>query len=290
MLMQEVEYVRPETLADAMRELDGSPDAKPLAGGQTLMNVMKLRLASPGLLVDLNALDELKSIDPLDAGVRIGAMATYSEIARHPLICSGFPIVADVADHIADRQVRNRGTIGGNCCFNDPTSNFPPLLTVLGASFEVTGAHGSRVVPVGQFFLGPYQTAVSRGELLQAVRIPSMTAKMGAAFVSMRTGEDGPAIIHVAALVSVEDGFLRSCRIAVGCVEQAPYRLPALESASVGTAVSPSAMAAMVERAMDPVVGITDAHGSARYREQMAMVFVRRALLAAIEDAGRTEQ
>src|SRR5215211_1914906 len=160
MLLREVGYARPSSLDEALSLLAATDGARALAGGQTLVNVMKARAASPDALIDLKGLGELKGIElAADGTLRIGAMATYTEIAESAE-ARARPILGEVCATIADVQVRNRGTIGGNVCSNDPTNHLPPLLAAVGAQMTIAGAGGERTVPADDFFLGVYMTAV----------------------------------------------------------------------------------------------------------------------------------
>src|SRR5437868_13596349 len=169
MLLREVGYARPSSLAAAIELLAENDGARALAGGQTLINVMKARAGSPDALIDLAGLEELRGIElGADGTLEIGAMTTYSEI-----IASGEararPILGEVCAQIADVQVRNRGTIGGNICTNDPTHHLPPLVVALGGTMTIRGPDGERTVPAEEFFLGVYMTAAGPGELLTTV-------------------------------------------------------------------------------------------------------------------------
>src|SRR5580765_2381197 len=172
MLLREVEYARPASVQDALRLLAEHDGARALAGGQTLINVMKARAASPDVLVDLNRLDDLRGIDlGGDGTLTVGAMVTYTQIVESAE-ARARPILGEVCNQIADVQVRNRGTIGGNVCSNDPTNHLPPLLVALGATMTVAGSGGERDVTAQDFFLGVYLTAVGPGELLTRIGIP----------------------------------------------------------------------------------------------------------------------
>src|SRR5207248_8485056 len=163
MLLREVEYARPGSVAEALELLASNDGARALAGGQTLINVMKARAASPDLLVDLNGLEELNGIELAgDGTLTIGAMTTYTELVQSAE-AKARPILGEVCATIADVQVRNRGTIGGNVCSNDPTNHLPPLMVAVGARMTVVGAGGERDVPAEDFFLGVYMTAVGPG-------------------------------------------------------------------------------------------------------------------------------
>src|SRR6476620_2965241 len=173
MLLREVGYARPGSLAEALGLLRADDGARALAGGQTLINVMKARAGSPDALIDLNGLEELKGIElGADGTLELGAMTTYTEIIESSE-ARARPILGEVCAQIADVQVRNRGTIGGNICTTDPTNHLPPLLAALGARMTIAGPDGERTVDSDDFFLGVYLTAVGLGEVLTTVRIPA---------------------------------------------------------------------------------------------------------------------
>ena len=162
MLLREVGYARPASLGEAVELLAANDGARALAGGQTLINVMKARAGSPDALIDLSRIDELKGIDLAgDGTLEIGAMTTYTELVESSE-ARARPILGEVCAQIADVQVRNRGTIGGNICTNDPTNHLPPLLVALGAEMTIHGADGDRTVTAQDFFLGVYMTAVGQ--------------------------------------------------------------------------------------------------------------------------------
>src|SRR5947207_9177251 len=172
MLLREVEYARPQTVEEAIRLLAAREGARALAGGQTLVNVMKARAASPDVLVDLQDLEELRGITETGkGGLEIGAMTTYADLTSDA--AGARSILGEVASSIADVQVRNRGTIGGNVCSNDPTNHFPPLLVAMNASFTIRAREGERTVDADEFFLGVYMTAAGPGELLTKITLPA---------------------------------------------------------------------------------------------------------------------
>src|SRR2546425_10474733 len=196
MLLREVEYARPASVQEALRLLSEHDGARALAGGQTLINVMKARVASPDVLVDLNDLGELKGIElGPDGTIEIGATATYSGVIESAE-ARARPILGEVCAQIADVQVRNRGTVGGNLCSNDPTNHLPPLLVALGATMTIAAAGGERAMPAEEFFVGVYQTAAGPGELLTRISIP---AGKGDGFAAVTIGKDGTCIVNVAA-------------------------------------------------------------------------------------------
>ena len=263
MLLPEVEYARPTSVEEAVQLLSAHDGARALAGGQTLTNVMKARAAAPDVLVDLNGLDELRTISrTADGGLELGAMVTYTAMTMSPEIADSRPILAEVAAQIADVQVRNRGTIGGNVCSNDPTNHFPPLLAALGARMTIVSGHGERTVPAEEFFLGVYLTAVGQGELLTKVTVPGANGN-GDAFSAVAIGKDGTCIVSAAA--TVHDG---RARVAIGCVAAVPVL--------VATAAEDDAVRDAVAGAVDDPPG--DVHASAEYRRHLATVLAVRAL------------
>ena len=269
MLLREVEYARPDSIDEAVRLLSSHENARVLAGGQSLINVMKVRVASPDLVVDLAGICDLRGIEAgKDGSLEIGAMTTYAEIIESEAVRSARPILAEVAVTIADVQVRNRGTIGGNICSNDPTNHFPPLLAALGATMTILGPGGERRVGAEQFFEGVFMTAVSPGELLTSVAVPARQPGQGDAFASLGVGKDGTGIVNVAA--SVHDG---SARIAIGCVAAVPVVLTAVaDEVAVRDAVRSAGL--------DPP---SDVHASAEYRRHLAEVLAARAVGQATE-------
>src|SRR4051795_8312121 len=215
MLLREVAYARPASLSEAVDLLAANDGARALAGGQTLVNVMKARAGSPDALIDLSRIEELKGIElGSDGTLELGAMTTYTEIVGSSE-ARARPILGEVCAQIADVQVRNRGTIGGNLCSHDPTNHLPPLMVALGARMTIAGADDERTVDAEDFFLGVYMTAVGPGELLTTIAIPPGRRD---AFAAVTTCRDGTCIVSAA--VSLAGGP----RIAIGCVAAVPHR------------------------------------------------------------------
>ena len=282
MLLREVEYARPATIDEAISLLSGHEGARALAGGQTLVNVMKARAASPDLLVDLADLGELRGISfSADQSVlEIGAMVTNTQVIGSSEIEVARPVLAEVAATIADVQIRNRGTVGGNVCVNDPTNHYPPLLAALGASFTIRGADGERTVSDEEFFLGVYLTAVGEGELLTRISVPTRKPGTGDAMAGVTLGVHGTYIASAAATFG-PDG----ARIAIGCVSSVPVRATAMEQRLEGGNYSESAVRAAAEglgATLDPP---SDVHAGADYRRHLSEVAAVRAVLQAVERA-----
>jgi carbon-monoxide dehydrogenase medium subunit len=260
MLLREVGYARPESLDEALALLVADDGARALAGGQTLINVMKARAGSPDALIDLSRIDALKGIElGGDGTLEIGAMTTYTEIMASSE-ARARPILGEVCAQIADVQVRNRGTIGGNVCTNDPTNHLPPLLAAIGAEFVIAGSDGSRTVSAADFFLGVYMTAVAQGELLTSIRVP---AGRSDGFAAVTLGVEGTCIVSAAASLNGHT------RVALGCVDAVPVVLE-LDS------TSEEVVRAAVKNAnlMPP----SDVHASSEYRTHLAEVLAIRAV------------
>jgi carbon-monoxide dehydrogenase medium subunit len=247
--------------------------------------VLKARVASAELLVDLGALPGLAGVRLLDdGGLELGAMTTYRQIAASREVAAARPVLAEVVSQIADVQVRNRGTIGGNLCANDPTNHLPPLMAALGAAMTVAGPEGERTVTAEEFFVGVYLTAVGPGELLTRVTIPP-AAGAGDAFASVTVGREGTGIVNVATSVRVDGGTVADARVAIGCVAAVPERAGAMEAALVGgppTTERVREAARTVGETLDPP---SDVHGSSEYRRSLAGLLAARATLQAIERA-----
>jgi carbon-monoxide dehydrogenase medium subunit len=276
MLLREVEYARPGSVDEAISLLAEHEGARPLAGGQTLLNVMKARATSPDVLVDLADLDELRTVGfSSDGLLEIGSMVTYTQLMASSEVEVARPVLAEVASTIGDVQVRNRGTVGGNVCVADPTNHLPPLFAALRATFTIRGSEGERTVSSDDFFLGVYMTAVGEGELLTKVSVPPSSGA-GDGFSGLTIGTHGTYIANAAATVS-SDG----ARIALGCVAATPVRASAMEEKLAGGDYSEDAVRAAAEglgARLDPP---SDVHGSADFRRHVAEVSAVRAVLQA---------
>jgi len=267
MLLREVEYARPASVQEALRLLGANDGARALAGGQTLINVMKARAASPDVLVDLADIGELRGIElGSDGTLELGAMTTYTDIIDSAE-ARARPILAEVCGQIADVQVRNRGTIGGNVCSNDPTNHLPPLMVAMGARMTVVGVGGERQVSAEEFFLGVYMTAVGEGELLTKVSLP---AGKGEGFAAITIGVDGTCIVNAAASLN------GSARVAIGCVSSVPVLV------SPASTEEDAVREAVRGAQLDPP---GDVHASAGYRRHLAEIVAARAVQQATRRA-----
>lgn len=264
-----------------------NPGARPLAGGQSLLNVLKHRAAEVEAVIDITRLEELRGIDADGGGLEIGAACTYEQIAGSDAVAAAHPKVAEVADGLVDQQVRCRGTIGGNACFNDPGSNFPPLLVAIEATMRVAGPDGEREVAAEDFFLDTYRVDLGQGELLRSVVLPA-AGETAVGYSSLQLGEDSWAVARAVARLSC-NGTIGAPRVVIGCVSGAQPRAAAVEGALDGAEPSAEAIAAAAEAADQGIEPATDAHASAGYRRKMARVMVQRAVTEATERARRSD-
>jgi CO/xanthine dehydrogenase FAD-binding subunit len=279
------ELFRPTTVDEAVVILaTHAPDVRVLAGGQSLMPMMKLRLAAPERLVDLMKVTDLQGITREgDGTVVIGSMTTHDAVANSDLLLDYMPVLVEAATHIGDMQVRNRGTMGGSCCQFLSESDYPPVLTMLEAEFEVRGASGTRRVPAVDFFDSALVTAVKDGELLTAIRIPGLAPHTGGAHdkVSRRFNDFG--LISGSALVTLDDsGRAIDVRIALGNAAPRPARVPSVEAALSGQVITDELVAAAVTRIGDDINPATDNHATADYRRKIAPSLVGRLVRTAI--------
>ena len=275
------EYRRANSLDDALRAISGG-DAKVLAGGQSLLPLMKLRLASPGKLVDIGRLAELRGVRRLDDGrMAIGALTTYAEMLQSP--ASNYGLLRDALPRIGDVQVRNRGTIGGAVAHADPASDLPACLLALDAELVARSATGERTIPFNGFLEGAFSTGLHPDEILTEIRLPGPRDDAGSAYMSMESPASGYAIVGVAAVVFAGDGGgIGTANVALTGVGEVAYRARTVESALAGSDGSPAAIAEAAAHATDGITVNGDIHADSAYRTSMAVVYTRRAVEAAL--------
>lgn len=280
-------YYRAGSVAEATDLLRKHPGAKLLAGGHSLIPILKLRLASPPALIDIGRIAELKGIAVKDGAIRIGALTTHAELAASAALRERCPALAEAAGQIGDPAVRNRGSIGGNVAHADPASDLPTVLTALGATFAITGPGGARSVDAGAFFKGMMATAVGEHDVLTAVEVPAKQKGQGLAYVKFSHPASRYAVIGVAAAISAGDGKCTGAAIAVGGLVPAPVRAVSVEKALTGQMLSADTVAkaaAQVSQDLGTDL-IGDIFASAEYRQAVAPVWVRRAIMLAAERA-----
>jgi carbon-monoxide dehydrogenase medium subunit len=278
-------YHRPATVADAVKLLSSlGEEARPLAGGHSLVPMMKLRLATPEHLVDLHGVAALKGIRRDGDAIVIGAMTTQHELLASDEIGKFLPILDETALLIADPQVRYRGTIGGNVANGDPGNDMPALMMTLGASYRLEGPSGAREVPAGVFYQGAYFTALEPGELLTAISIPVPPAGHGYAYEKLKRKVGDYATAAAAVMLTMAGGKVTTCRIGLTNLAETPLLAEDAAKAVIGTSLDPATLkkaAAAAEAIMSPAA---DARGPVEYRKHVGGIMVMRALQRA---AGR---
>jgi aerobic carbon-monoxide dehydrogenase medium subunit len=282
----EFTYHRPSSVDEAVSLLADLDDARPLAGGHSLLPAMKIRFSTPAALVDLGSIPGLDGIERDGDGIRIGALATHADVATSAVVRDGCPVLAEAAALIGDRQVRNRGTIGGSLAHADPGADYPTVVKALGATITAAGPSGSREIAAEGFFTGIFTTALEPGELVTSVRVPVTGAGTGGAYLKHKHPASGYAVAAAAAVVSVEGGTCTRARLVIGGVTGVPVDAKEAGSALEGSPVSDEAIAAasaQVAGALGDAIG--DTYASAAYRTHLATVLARRALRAAFDRA-----
>lgn len=281
------DYFRATSIQDARQLLDAHPGAKLLAGGHSLIPLLKMRLSSPPALIDIGRIAELRGITSKDGRIRIGALTTHADLAASRTLQTECPMLAEAASQIGDAQVRNCGTIGGNVAHADPASDLPTVLTALEATFTAVGPSGDRVVAAGKFFEGMMTTALGEREILTAVDVASRKPGEGMAYAKLIHPASRYAVVGAAAVVGVKDGACVSARVSIGGLVPAAMRARSVEQVLVGARVSPATIGAAAERAISDLGGeiLEDIFASAEYRKAMAVVFVKRALTTAFARA-----
>ena len=288
MYSPQFEYRRADSVDGAIRLLQENPGAKLLAGGHSLIPLLKLRLANPPALIDIGRLRELSGITVSNGVVRIGALTTHAELASSEALRDACPVISEAAALIGDPQVRNRGTIGGNVAHADPASDLPTVLTALDARFNVSGPGGQRTVAAADFFQGFMTSDLGESEVLTSVEVPARQSGQGMAYVKFPHPASRYAVVGTAVVVRVQGGTCTAASVAMGGLVPRTTRVPSVEGALTGKSLSADVISQAAARVTDDlgddVVG--DIYASADYRRAMASVYVGRALSAAVERAG----
>ena len=222
MFPAQITYHRAGSVAEAVQLLSNNEGAKLLAGGHSLLPLMKLRLAAPAVLVDIGRIEALKGISASGGGITIGALTTHAEIAGSDLVQQHAPVLAEAAALVGDPAVRNRGTIGGSVSHADPASDQPTVLTALGATFNVTGPGGDRSIAAADFATGLLENALAENEVLTSISVPSVPSGAGSAYVKFPHPASRYAVVGAAAIVTVSGGTCSSASVVVGGVESTP--------------------------------------------------------------------
>ena len=282
MIPSSFDYTAPDSIEAALAALSEAGDeGKVLAGGQSLVPVLRLGLAAPGMLVDLRKITELTGVR-LDGGdVVIGAMTTHHDVVNDPIVGEHLSLLSKTAATVADPQVRHRGTLGGALVHADPAGDLGAVAVALDAVFEIVGPNGRRSVAAAEFFLDYFTTAVADNELLVSVRFPSF-AGWGAHYEKFTRVAQSWSIVSVAAAIKVTDGVVSEARVGLTNMGPTPIRAAAVEAALIGGPATADAIKAAAASAAEGTSPVDDTSAAADYREHLARVLTERAVLAAV--------
>lgn len=283
MTPKKFDYISPNSLNEAIQFLQGNEDAKVLAGGQSLLALMKLRLAAPSALVDITKLQDMSYVKEEKDYLSIGALTIHDIIEHNEIIKNKFPILIDAVSKIGDQQIRNRGTVGGSSCHADPAADLPTALSALDARFVIEGKSGQRVVTASEFFVDLFTTAVGHDEILTQIRIPYLAQRSGSGYIKHSRREGDFAIVSAGAVVTTGDGNVcKDVRIALGAVGPTPLRAKDTEKFLKGKTLDAKNIAEAAELAVNGADPPSDMHGSREYRLDMIKVFTRRTVNLAL--------
>jgi len=284
MIPLEFEYTRAKSLKDALNAVAAGDGTKLLAGGHSLIPVLRFRLAQPAKLVDIGDLAELKGIEAKARSVRIGAASTYRDVLESDIIAERYPLLVEAVTGIGDLQVRNKGTLGGGLAHADPASDLPAVMLALGATFELRSKSGKRSVAAGDFFQGPFTTAMRADEILVDILLPAAPKKAGMAYVAFEQKASGYALAGAAAVVTRTRKTIASVTVALTGVGEKAY--VADVSGAVGTQADDPALSAAVANVTAGITVNNDIHASTEYRSHLARVAAKRAIALAYSRAG----
>jgi carbon-monoxide dehydrogenase medium subunit len=282
MIPAQFDYVRPSSLGEALQALaEGGDDAKVIAGGQSLLPLLRLRLAYPSLLVDIGRLGELAGVRDAGDALVIGAMTTMYSLIRDPLIREDCGLIAEAAATVADPAIRHRATLGGALAHADPAGDLPAVITALDGTLIATGPGGEREIAPGDYFVDYLTTALAPGEILTAIRVPKLGPGWGFRYEKFQPTVQAWAIVGVAALARRADGHVAEARIGLTNMGTVPVRARAAEAAAAGTEASREALAAAAANADEGTDPPDDLRAAADYRRHLARVLTGRALARA---------
>ncbi|HET9589253.1 MAG TPA: xanthine dehydrogenase family protein subunit M [Anaerolineales bacterium] len=286
MIPPSFDYVAPQTISDAVAALSQNENAKVLAGGQSLIPVMRFRLASPEVLVDINRIEGLSYIREEDGWLKIGAMTREADVEHSSLVSERYPLLADVARVISDPVVRNMGTVGGNLANADPGNDQPATMLAYGAEVVATGPNGERVIPIGSFFLGLYESALARDEILTEVRVPAPRPRSGGAYLKFerKVGDFGTVAVAAQVELDENDNFV-SVGLGLTNVGLTAIQAAAAEDFLKGKAASEDNIRQAASLAAEAAQPIADFRGSEEYKRSLVKTYTVRALRKAVERA-----
>jgi len=285
------DYYAPRTLEEALRILgDAGPDGRVLAGGQSLMPMLNLRILSPEVIVDINRIEALNRLDVGADSLTVGALVRHADLLRNPQVREGWPLLAEATTQVAHPAIRNRGTVCGSVSHNDPSAEHPSVLVTLDGTVVIAGGAGRRELPAEQFFTGMLATALEPGEMVVELRYPRPPAGTGAAFVEFARRLGDFAIAGAAAMLTMRDGVCEKARLTIVGMGEGPFRARAAEDALTGRRLGAKkqqeAFAEAIAKVVAAVDPTDDVHASSAYRRHLAGVMAARALETALARTG----
>jgi len=286
MIPASFDYARPQSVDEATQILSGDEDAKVIAGGQSLIPLLRLRLAAPSVLVDLGGINELRGVHDDGDALVIGAMTTHASVLRDPLVARHAPLLAQATATVADRQVRHLGTLGGSLAHADPAGDLPAVAVALDATLEIAGPGGRRSVAAADFFVDYLTSAVEPGDVLVAVRVPKRDG-WSSHYEKFNRMAQAWALVGVAASVRRDNGTIAEARVVLTNMGSTPLRAEAVEAALTGASADAPTVAAAAAHAADGAEPTEDPSASAEYRSHLARVLTERAILSTL-DPGRS--
>jgi len=282
MIPSKFDYVRPKSVDEAVAALKaGVEDSKVIAGGQSMLPLLRLRLAAPSVLVDCARIDEMKGIKDNGDSVTIGAATTHWDVLNSDIVKTHVKLLADATATVADPQIRHRGTFGGALAHGDPAGDLPAVVLALDATLEIAGSKGRRQVAAKDFFLDYFTTAVGPDEILVSITIPKLGKGWGTCYEKFNRSANGWAVVGVAAAVKVDGGKITEARIALTNCAAIPVRASSVESALKGVAVSASEIEKASQSAADGTRATSDLAADKEYREHLMRVITARAVSCA---------
>jgi carbon-monoxide dehydrogenase medium subunit len=278
MLPSRFDYHRPGTIEEALGMLAGLTDAKVLAGGQSLIPVLKLRFAAPANLIDINRIPGLDGIEASEQALRLGAMVRHNQVADSEIVAANYPLLSSAAPQIADPLVRNLGTVGGSLAHADPAGDWGSVMIAAGASVVLRSSRGERTLPVSEFLVDVFTTALEPDELLVEVRVPTPPPRSGGTYLKLERKVGDFATVGAAVQLDLADGTIARAGIALTAVGPTNVHAAEAEAALVGAEPTPEAFAEAARLAAAAANPVDDVRGSAEYKRHVAEVFVRRGL------------
>ena len=289
MYAADFDYYAAESVTEVVQLLERYPGASLLAGGHSLIPLLKLRLSRPAAVIDIGRIGALRGFRRQGPEIRVGCLTTHADLAGSPTMQDFCPLLSEVTGLIGDPQVRNRGTIGGSVAHAEPAADLPTALTALGASFRATGPGGQRAIAVGDFFRGIFETSLESNELLTDVMVPVRQAGQGMAYAKFRHPASRYAVIGAAVVLTVQGGRCQSASVALGGLVSRPIRATRVEQALADSPLSEGAITQAAALAVEDLGDeelLGDIFASAEYRRAMAPSYVREALLRASQQVG----